>query len=186
MEDNGIVELFWERNENAIKETEQKYGRRLQGLSYHILQSKEDAEECVSDTMLTAWNTIPPQRPTYFFAYLSKICRYVSFGRLDWKNAQKRKAEVVSLTEEMESCIPAPMLSDDESMTSEEIGRMINNFLAGLTEEKRLIFMRRYWYGDSIECISKRYCISESKVKTTLFRLREKLKKYIEKEGGKL
>lgn len=78
------------------------------------------------------------------------------------------------------------MLSDDESMTSEEIGRMINNFLAGLTEEKRLIFMRRYWYGDSIECISKRYCISESKVKTTLFRLREKLKKYIEKEGGKL
>ena len=186
MEDNGIVELFWERNENAIKETEQKYGRRLHGLSYHILQSKEDAEECVSDTMLTAWNTIPPQRPTYFFAYLLKICRYVSFGRLDWKNAQKRKAEVVSLTEEMELCIPAPMLSDDESMTSEEIGRMLNNFLAGLTEEKRLIFMRRYWYGDSIECISKRYCISESKVKTTLFRLREKLKKYIEKEGGKL
>ena len=98
MEDNGIVELFWERNENAIKETEQKYGRRLHGLSYHILQSKEDAEECVSDTMLTAWNTIPPQRPTYFFAFLSKICIYVFFGRLYSKNAQKRNVEVVSLT----------------------------------------------------------------------------------------
>lgn len=150
------------------------------------MKSKEDAEESVNDTMLNTWNTIPPQRPTYYFAYIAKICRYVSFGMLDWKNAQKRKAEIVTLTEEMELCIPAPMLAENEEMSSEEIGRILNGFLSDLTEEKRLIFMRRYWYGDSIQRISERYGISEGNVKTTLFRLRKKLKNHLEKEEIKL
>ena len=105
MEDTEIMELFWARNEDAIKETDAVYGRKLNTLAKNILQSREDAEESVSDTYMEPWKTSPPHRPKYFFAFLASICRHLSLNRLDWNMAAKRKAEVVSLTEEMELCI---------------------------------------------------------------------------------
>lgn len=181
MEDSQILDLYWARNEDAIRETEVSYGGRLYALADRILQCHEDSQESVSDTYMTAWNTIPPQRPNYFFAYLAKICRNCAFGILDWKNAAKRKADVVFLSEEMEQCIPDPR--HDRRMEGEELGRLLNGFLGELERENRLIFLRRYWYADSVAEIAARYGISESKVKTRLYRLRQKLQHYLEKEG---
>ena len=122
--------------------------------------------------------------PTYFYAYLAKICRFVSFGRLDWKNAAKRKAEVVELTAEMELCIPDTRR--DLELEDKEIGRVMDAFLEGLPRETRLIFLRRYWHADSIAEIAARYGITESKVKMQLSRTRSKLRTYLEREGIKV
>ena len=147
MEDNKIIDLFWTRDQMAIEETGIKYGSRLQRLATKILYSREDAEESVNDTYLAAWNTIPPQRPVHFFAFLAKICRFAAYGKLDWKTAQKRQAEVVELTNELETCIPDS--AAQAAFDSRELGELLNIFLGTLTEEKRLIFMRRYWFEDS-------------------------------------
>lgn len=181
MDDTKIIELYWNRNQDAITETDRSYGRQLHGLADKIVQNHEDAEESVSDTYLKAWETIPPQRPNYFFAYLAKICRNFAFGKLDWKNAAKRKAEVVELTWEMQLCIP----DDSRSRQAEgkAIGRALNAFLEGQTVESRLIFLRRYWYCDTIAEIAARYQISESKVKTRLHRTRTQLSRFLEQEG---
>lgn len=184
MDDEKIMDLYWTRNENAIVETERAYGRKLFALAQRIVQSHEDAEESVSDTYMKAWETIPPQRPNYFFAYLAKICRHFALGKLDWKNAAKRKAEVVELTQEMEMCIPDE--SRRRKLEGEEIGRAMNAFLETLSPESRLIFLRRYWFCDTIAEIAARYHISESKVKTRLHRIRAKLFTYLEKEGIKV
>ena len=181
MEDNKIIDLFWTRDQMAIEETGIKYGSRLQRLATKILYSREDAEESVNDTYLAAWNTIPPQRPVHFFAFLAKICRFSAYGKLDWKTAQKRQAEVVELTNELETCIPDS--AAQAAFDSRELGELLNLFLGTLTEEKRLIFMRRYWFEDSVKDISKRYGIGESKVKTTLLRTRTSLRNFLAKEG---
>ena len=181
MTDSQIIALFWERNEDAIQETDAVYGRRLYAISDKILHSHQDAEESVSDTYMRAWETIPPQRPNYFFAYLAKICRNCSLSRLQWNSAVKRNAEVVSLTQEMENCIPDR--SYERKLEGEEIGRVLNAFLDSISLESRLIFMRRYWYTDSIAEIAARYSISEGKVKTQLHRTRNKLQLFLAKEG---
>lgn len=181
MEDGKIIDLYFRRDEEAIRQTEAAHGHKLYTLAYRILLSREDSEESVSDTYLKAWESIPPTRPVYFFAYLAKICRFEAFGRLDWRNAAKRKAEMVELTAEMELCIPD--LSSQLKMESEELGRLLNEFLGTLNEESRKIFMRRYWYTDSIMEIAQRYHLSESNVKTRLFRTRNALKAFLEKEG---
>ena len=181
MTDSQIIALFWERNEDAIQETDAVYGRKLYAISDKILHSNQDAEESVSDTYMRAWETIPPQRPNYFFAYLAKICRNCSLSRLQWNSAAKRNAEVVSLTQEMENCIPDR--SYERKLEGEEIGRVLNAFLDSISLESRLIFMRRYWYTDSIAEIAARYSISEGKVKTQLHRTRNKLQLFLESEG---
>ena len=181
MTDSQIIALFWERNEDAIRETDAAYGRKLYAVSDKILRSAQDAEESVSDTYMRAWETIPPQRPNYFFAYLAKICRNCSLSRLQWNSAAKRNAEVVSLTQEMENCIPDR--SYERKLEGEEIGRVLNAFLDSISLESRLIFMRRYWYTDSIAEIAARYSISEGKVKTQLHRTRNKLQLFLAKEG---
>lgn len=181
MEDGKIIQLYWDREEQAIRETEIKYGGRLGAIAYRIMNTHEDAQECVSDTYLTAWNTIPPQRPEYLFAYLAKICRNLCFGRLDWLNAAKRKAEVVSLTREMELCIPDRRLED--KIEGQELGEALNRFLGTISRENRMIFLRRYWFADSIEEIAARYDMSLSKVKTSLHRTRNKLSAFLAKEG---
>ena len=181
MTDSQIIALFWERNEDAIQETDAVYGRKLYAISDKILHSQQDAEESVSDTYMRAWDTIPPQRPNYFFAYLAKICRNCSLSRLQWNSAAKRNAEVVSLTQEMENCIPDR--SYERKLEGEEIGRVLNAFLDSISLESRLIFMRRYWYTDSIAEIAARYNISQAKVKTQLHRTRNKLQLYLAKEG---
>ena len=181
MTDSQIIALFWERNEDAIRETDAAYGRKLYAVSDKILRSAQDAEESVSDTYMRAWDTIPPQRPNYFFAYLAKICRNCSLSRLQWNSASKRSAEIVSLTQEMENCIPDR--SHERKLEGEEIGRVLNQFLDSISLESRLIFMRRYWYTDSIAEIAARYNISQAKVKTQLHRTRNKLQLYLAKEG---
>lgn len=181
MEDEQIIDLYFQRSEEAIRQTEAAHGHKLYTLAYRILLNREDAEESVSDTYLKAWESIPPTRPTYFYAYLAKICRFLCFGRLDWKNAAKRKAEIVELTTEMELCIPD--LSREQQLEAQELGRLLNEFLGTLNEESRNIFMRRYWFADSVAEIAQRYRIGESKVKTRLFRARNQLRSFLEKEG---
>ena len=181
MEDSKILELFFARNEDAIRHTDDTYGRRLFALAERIVKNDQDAEESVSDTYLRAWDTIPPQKPRYFFAYLAKICRYFAFGKLDWKNAAKRNAEVVSLTQEMEECIPSSWRSTD--VDSNELCGIISSFLRTQTQENRMVFLRRYWYADTVSEIAQRYSLSESAVLMRLSRTRNKLAAYLKKEG---
>lgn len=181
MDDKQIIKLFLARNEAAIRHTDDTYGRRLFVLADNIVKNDQDAEESVSDTYMKAWDTIPPQQPLHFFAYLAKICRNFALGKLDWKNAAKRKAEVVSLTQEMELCIPDT--TRDAQLEGKELGRILNAFLRTLTPENRMVFMRRYWYVDTVAEIAARYGISESAVMTRLSRTRAKLCTYLQKEG---
>ena len=162
MNDEQIIQLFFTRNEDAIRQTDDRYGAKLTRLSENIVGSREDAQECVNDTYLKAWNTIPPTKPVHFFAYLAKICRHLAFDRLDWNNAAKRKAEVVALTQEMEECIPGQWQETD--VRSAEISRLVGSFLWKQTADNRMIFIRRYWFGDSVSEIALRYEISQSAV----------------------
>ena len=181
MEDAQIIELFFQRNEQAVKETDTAYGRRLYALSNNILNNREDAEESVSDTYMETWKSIPPKHPKYFYAFLASICRNISFNRLDWRLAAKRNAEVVALTQEMETCIPDTR--QEGEMDRRVLRRILENFLDSLSKESRLIFLRRYLYVDTVAEIAARYGISESKVKTQLHRTRAKLHTYLAKEG---
>lgn len=181
MDDTKIIDLFWARNEDAIIQTDIAYGRRLYVLSNKILNNREDAQECVSDTYMKTWEIIPPQRPNYFYAFLASICRHLSFHKVDWRLAAKRNAEVVSLTQEMEMCIPDT--SRDRELKGRELGRVMDAFLESLPKETRLIFLRRYWHVDTIAEIAARYGITESKVKMQLSRTRDKLRNFLESEG---
>ena len=181
MEDNMIIELLFARNESGIKHMDDTYGRRLFVLADNIVRNDQDAEESVSDTYLKAWNTIPPKKPMHLFAYLAKICRNFALKKLDWKAAAKRNAEVVALTQEMESCIPDS--SRDRELESKELGRILDAFLRTQSEENRMVFLRRYWYVDTIAEIAVRYGISESAVQMRLNRTRNKLAAYLAKEG---
>ena len=181
MTDAEIIQLYWSRNEDAIRETDAVYGRKLHTLAERIVQNNEDAQECVSDTYLKTWDTIPPQRPSYFFAYIAKICRNFALGVLDWKSAAKRKGEVVALTQEMEACIPDP--AHQRRLEGEELGKVLNRFLETLSYESRVIFLRRYWYLDTVAEIADHCGITQSKVKTQLHRTRAKLHGFLEKEG---
>ena len=180
MEDADIIDLYFARNEDAIRQTDISYGRRLNILAQRMLHSREDAEESVSDTYLAAWESIAPHRPLFFFAFLAAICRNLSLNKLDWKLAAKRRAEVVTLTEEMETCIPDS--GYERTVTGKEIGNAMDAFLEGLPKDSRLIFLRRYWYADSIAEIARRYGMTESKVKMQLVRTKEKLRIFLEKE----
>lgn len=181
MEDSRIIDLYFARNEDAIRYTDDTYGRRLFHLAERIVNNDQDAEESISDTYLKAWDTIPPHRPKYFFAYLAKICKNFALDRLDWKAAAKRKAEVVSMTQEMECCIPDSARSYDADR--KELGMILDAFLRTLTPENRMVFLRRYWYMDTVPEIAVRYGISESAVQMRLSRTRGKLQLYLDKEG---
>ena len=181
MDDAKIIDLFWARSEEAIQETNKAYGRKLHALANKILNNREDAEESVNDTYMKTWEIIPPQRPKYYYAFLASICRHLSFHKVDWKLAAKRHAEVVTLTLEMEMCIPDA--TRDRELEGKELGRVMNAFLESLPKDTRLIFLRRYWHVDTIAEIAARYGITESKVKMQLSRTRAKLKTYLESEG---
>lgn len=181
MTDEELIGLFWNRNEDAIAETDAMYGRRLRGLSRRILCSSEDSEEMVNDTYLKTWNAIPKARPRYFYAYLAAICRNLSLNLLDRNRAAKRSAEVIPMTQELEQCVPD--LKQDRSADGREIAQALNAFLETLPKDSRLIFLRRYWYADSVDAIAKRYHMTESKVKMQLLRTRKKLQTHLEKAG---
>ena len=183
MDDNRIVELFLMRDEKAIEETAQKYGKRLRSLSRGIVGDALTAEECENDTYLEAWNSIPPHEPRdYLYAFLARIIRHISLNCCRDRSRLKRNALICELSVEMEQCLPAP---DDCACRLDDIvlADVLNRFLSTLDEQKRNIFVRRYWYLDSITAISKRFALSESKIKTALFRCRRQLKEYLEKEG---
>ena len=184
MDDSKIIELFFARNEDAIKHTDDTYGRRLFHLADNIVHNDQDAEESVNDTYMKAWDTIPPQRPEHFFAYIAKICRNFALKRIDWQKAKKRNAEVVTLTQEMENCIPDTYR--DREADERELGRILDAFLRTLTPENQMVFLRRYWYVDTIAEIAVRYGISESAVQMRLNRTRSKLAMYLAKEGIKV
>ena len=184
MDDSKIIELFFARNEDAIKHTDDTYGRRLFRLADNIVHNDQDAEESVNDTYMKAWDTIPPQRPEHFFAYIAKICRNFALKRIDWQKAKKRNAEVVALTQEMENCIPDTYR--DMEADERELGRILDAFLRTLTPENQMVFLRRYWYVDTIAEIAVRYGISESAVQMRLNRTRSKLAMYLAKEGIKV
>ncbi len=183
MEDTKIVEFFHERNEDAILHTSEKYGKRLVRLSQGIVGDLQTAEECENDTYVAAWNSIPPHNPVdYLYAFLARITRNLSLNCCRDRKRLKRDAFVCELSAEMEQCIPAP--NDCECRIEVlAFAEILNAFLASLEKEKRMLFLRRYFYLDSVASISERFGVSESKVKTTLYRIRAKLREYLEKEG---
>lgn len=183
MEDNQIVELYWARSENAISETADKYGRYCFSIARNILHSSEDSEECVNDTYLNAWNAMPDQRPDKLAAFLGRITRNLSLNRWEKYTAQKRGAGQVPLVlDELQECIPAKERTD-RIVDDLVLADILNRFLASLTAEKRKIFMRRYWYLSPVTEIASDFAISESKVKMSLLRSRNELKRFLEKEG---
>lgn len=181
VDDGTILKLYFARDEQAIRETDRAYGRKLYSLSQRILSSREDAQESVNDTYLQTWRSIPPKKPRYFYAFLAAICRNLSLNRLDWNLAAKRKAEVVYLSQEMELCIPDRRQEDH--MESRQLRQILESFLDTLPKEHRLIFLRRYLYMDTIAEIAARYGLSKSNVKTRLHRTREKLRIFLQQEG---
>ena len=184
MDDKGIIELYFERDEKAVSETMKSYNGRLLRFAMHFLSDKRDAEECVNDTYVRAWDTIPPNRPDNFFAYLAALCRNAALDVIKKNTAQKRSAQLVELTQEMNECIPDNRNITDER--SEELSECINGFLAELPKDKRAVFLGRYWYNESIADIAKRTGFSQSNIKTMRHRMRESLRAYIERKEGAL
>lgn len=183
MEDGEIIDLFWTRLESAISETENKYGAYCKTIAMNILGDREDSEECVNDAYLQTWNSIPPQRPKLLRPYLGRITRNISINRYKARGAKKRGGgEVKLLLSELEDCVPSGADVETEYEAG-VIAKAISSFLYTAGSENRLVFVRRYWYADSIAAIAARYGLKESNVKTILFRTRNKLKEYLEKEG---
>ncbi len=183
MDDSKIIELYMNRSEQAISETSKKYGKYCHYIAYSILQNDEDSEECVNDTYLRAWNSIPPNNPERLQTFLGKITRNLSLNKREKLSAEKRGGgQKLLILDELAECIPA------DGDTAQAIDNMvirdaINRFLDGLPAETRKIFVRRYWYMSSVKEIADEYGLSQSKVNVTLFRTREKLKTELEKEG---
>lgn len=183
MEDHQIVELYLRREEDAVRCTQEKYGRRLYHLALGIVGDTQTAQECENDTYFQAWTSIPPHEPrSYLYPFLARLTRHISLNCCRDRERLKRRALLCELSSELEECIPAP---DDTpcALEEKELREAINGFLGKLEEEQRNIFLRRYWYMDSIGTIARRYGYSQSKVKTTLFRIRGQMKKDLKREG---
>ncbi len=183
MEDSVIVELYLSRDETAIARTEEKYGRRLRAIARRILDSESDAEECENDTYFEAWDRIPPNEPrTYLFAFLGTITRHLAIDMCRRDRSQKRRALFCELTQEMSECIPGAQDVEAEAAAA-EVSQAISRFLETCTQTQRDVFLRRYWFFDTVPEISSRFGFSQSKVKTMLFRMRNALRDYLKKEG---
>lgn len=183
MEDRQIVKLYFDRDENAIRQTQLKFGKRILGISKNITGSPLTAEEVENDTYLRAWENIPPADPAdYLFAFLARIARNLSISVCRERSALKRAAVLVELSDEMEECLPSRSNVEDDA-DGDLLLELINKFLFSKDETRRNIFMRRYWYLDSIKQIAKRFGISESSAKTTLFRMRAELREFLENQG---
>ncbi|MBR3818908.1 MAG: sigma-70 family RNA polymerase sigma factor [Clostridia bacterium] len=182
MNDASIIGLFWERSENAIKETDIKYGKLCNRLANNILNNISDAEECVNDSYLTVWNSIPDARPNNFSAFLCRIVKNLSFKKLEYLTAQKRKPEILISLNELNDCISSSA-NTEMSYDTAELSKIISIFLRKQNETHRNIFLRRYWYYDSVKNIAADYGFKEEKVSNILFNIRKKLKKHLETEG---
>lgn len=180
MEDCAILDLFFERDERAIGETDDKYGTRLTGISRNITGSESDAEECVNDTYLAAWNRIPPTRPNNYFAWLCRVVRNLSYNVFHKNKAQKRNANTISLDREL-----SELISDTRPSCFDEdrLGETIDKFLREQNRDARYLFVRRYFYADSLSALAELTGMSEKGIAMRLMRIRKKLKEYLEKEG---
>ncbi len=183
MEDSAIVQLYWDRDQRAISETADKYGNYCTSIARNILDNAEDAEECVNDAYMNAWNSIPPHKPDILSAYLAKLTRNVCFNRYKYNHAQKRGgSEVSAVLEEL-----SELISGDESVEqqieSDELSQAIDSFLDTLPRKKRMMFVRRYWYSDSVSEIARQLGMKENAVSMTLSRTRLKLQQYLTERG---
>ena len=181
MDDRKIIELYLKRDEQSIKETELKYGKICYSISYNILNNHDDSNECVNDTYMGIWNAIPPTRPNNFMAFVCKISRNLSLKKLEYLTREKRSGHILVAIDELEN-----VLSDERyapGVTDEDVGELISKFLRKQKEDVRNVFIRKYYFFDSISEIAKRYSFTESKVKNMLFYTRNKLKDYLIKEG---
>ena len=186
MEDRDIVRLYLMRDEQALAVTREKYGSRLRRLTYDLTEDFGAAEECENDTYLKAWQSIPPHEPgDYLFPYLARIARHEALNFCRNSQRLKRKADIRELSAELEQTLPG-RTDAAQAAEARELGEILNRFLRDLTPEKRKIFLRRYWYLDSIAAIAEGYGLSRSKVKVTLYRCREQLRKRLESEGYRL
>ncbi len=182
MTDNEIIELYFGRSETAITESEKKYGVYCHSIAKNILHTDQDAEDCVNDTWARAWDAVPPTRPSSLSAFFGRITRNLAFSVYRRMTAEKRGGSQTELCiDELEECIPSEMTGN----ISENyiIKDALDRFLEGLSEKSRKVFMRRYWYGCSINEIADFFSMSESAVKTSLMRTRNSLKVFLEKEG---
>ena len=181
MDDSRIIDLYWARSQDAVTETRNKYGRLIFSIAMKILRAHEDSEECENDTYLRAWNSMPPQKPDILSAFLGKIARNLALDRYEKEHAVKRGGSQIPLIlEELEECIPA---AGGGSELSLEMRDILNRFLEGQTPTARKIFVRRYWFGDSVKEIAQMYDLGESRVKMTLLRSRNSLRDLLETEG---
>ncbi len=182
MEDGRIIELFFERSEEAISALDRKYGRLCHELSNHILNNRLDAEECVNDAYLGMWNVIPPERPNPLMAFLCKIVRNLSLKRYHANTAKKRNSAYDVAMAEVESCLASPDTVEGR-IEANELTRELERFLDMLTEENRVLFLRRYWFADSYEEIAGRMGMTQKNVSVRLARLRKQLRKYLTERG---
>ncbi len=186
MNDSHIVDAYLRRDEAALRMTADAYGPRLRALAFGITEDSQIAEECENDTYFEAWQSIPPHEPRgYLYAFLARITRHLALNRCRDRQRQKRSALLCELCAEMEQCLPAedPIAERIDDLA---FGEILNRFLESLSSEKRWIFLRRYWTCDSAADIAGQLGISESKVKSILFRIRNQLRKHLEKEGYSL
>ena len=182
MEDERIIDLYWARLDEAITQTDLKYGKMCLGIAGRMLRNFEDAEECVSDTYLGLWNAIPPARPRVFSAYIAKITRNLAMKRITYHNARKRSELAALSIHELEDCIPSPADVSDQ-LEAQLLTETIAGWLEALGYKDRNLFMRRYWFFDTTADLAVRFGMSEGQVKTRLCRLRKKLKNHLAEEG---
>ncbi|MEF2838810.1 MAG: sigma-70 family RNA polymerase sigma factor [Oscillospiraceae bacterium] len=182
MEDIEIIDLYFDRSEQAIVETDSKYGSYCYSIAYNILSNGEDSQECVSDTYMAAWKSIPPRRPRILSAFLGKLTRHISIDHWRKSSAKKRGGgEIVLALEELENCVVSN--STENSYEQKELTWVLNQFLSSLSETERNVFLCRYWYLDSIKAISEYSGFTQSKITSMLHRTREKLRKRLIEEG---
>ena len=182
MDDSAIIALYWSRDESAIAETQRKYGPYCRAIAMNILGSREDAEECVSDTFHSAWNAIPPQRPGSLPGFLGRIVRNLSISRWRRERAQKRYAGLDVMLSELEECLPGPG-GVEEAVEGRELTGGIEGWLDGLGREDRAVFLRRYWYGEEVRALAKAWGVGANQMAKRLQRLRKDLKRELEQEG---
>lgn len=177
MDDHSILDLLWARAENAIAALAERFGGRLYATAMNLLHDPQDAEECVNDAYLAVWNSVPPKRPEPLGPYVWRIGRNIALNRLRANTAQKRSGYELSL-DELAGCIPAPCLEDGRAL-----GRAMDAFLDTIDTKNRVIFLRRYWFGDSVKDIAKQLGMTENAVSVRLSRTRDSLRQYLTKEG---
>lgn len=183
MEDQKIIDLYFQRSEQAILETDRKYGGYCYAIAYNILSNREDSEESVSDTYLAAWRAMPPRKPGILSAFLGKITRHLSIDRWRRKTADKRGGGEVTLAlEELEDCVSGDG-TPEAAVMRKELTVLINRFLDSLPETERNVFLCRYWYADSVQDVADTFGFSAAKVNSMLYRTRQKLRKVLAKEG---